>query len=92
MLSKNIVIQAQIGRFKCCYVARLALDKCVSMIFFPFIVNIFFPVTAMYRISYSSCVALNKSVEVAQGLTTFFNLVYLGFRGGRGKWAKISER
>ncbi len=42
MLSKNIVIQAQIGRFKCCYVARLALDNCVSMIFYPFIVISFF--------------------------------------------------
>jgi hypothetical protein len=92
MLSKNIVIQAQIGRFKCCYVARLPLDNCVSMIFFSLYCYHYFSATAMYIISYSSCAALNKSVEVAQGLTTFFNLVYLGFKGGRGKWAKISER
>ncbi len=45
----------------------------------------YFSVTAMYIISYSSCAALNKSVEVAQGLTTFFNLVYLGVKRGEGK-------
>ena len=49
----------------------------------------FFSVTAMYRISYSSCVALNKSVEVAQGLTTFFNLVYLGLKGG---WETVENK
>ncbi len=67
-------------------------QMCIQDSFFPFIVIIFFSVTAMYIISYNSCVALNKSVEVAQGLITFFNLGYLGFKGGRGKWAKISER
>ena len=44
----------------------------------------FFSVTAMYIISNSNCAAFNKSVEVAQGLTTFLNLVYLGLIGGWG--------
>jgi hypothetical protein len=65
---------------------------CIHDFVFICFVNIFFSVTAMYIISNSNCAAFNKSVEVAQGLTTFFNLVYLGFKGGRGKWAEISER
>jgi hypothetical protein len=56
--------------------------------FFSFVLLTFFSVKAMYIISNSNCAAFNKSVEVAQGLTTFFYLVYLGFKGGRGKWAE----
>ncbi len=59
--------------------------------FFLFFLT-FFLVKAMYIVSNSNCAAFNKSVEVAQGLTTFLNLVYLGLKGGRGKWAEISER
>jgi len=40
----------------------------------------------------SNCATFNKSVEVAQGLTTFLNLVYLGLKGGWGKWANYECR
>jgi hypothetical protein len=36
----------------------------------------------MNIVTHSNCAAFNKSVEVAQGLTTFLNLVYLGLIGG----------
>jgi hypothetical protein len=38
----------------------------------------------MNIVTHSNCAAFNKSVEVAQGLTTFLNLVYLGLIGGWG--------
>jgi hypothetical protein len=41
----------------------------------------------MNIVTHSNCAAFNKSVEVAQGLTTFLNLVYLGLIGGWGTGA-----
>ncbi len=52
----------------------------------------FFYIFFWYIVTNSNCAAFDKSVEVAQGLTTFLNLVYLGLKGGRGIWAEISER
>ncbi len=56
---------------------------CIRDFFFVFFFQHFFRIEAMYIVSYSNCAAYNKSVEVAQGLTTFLNLVYLGLKGGR---------
>ncbi len=44
----------------------------------------------MIIVTYSNCAIFNKSVEVAQGLTTFLNLVYLGLKGGWGIWANTN--
>ncbi len=60
---------------------------CFFLHFFFFLVN-----AVMYIVTNSNCAAFNKSVEVAQGLTTFLNLVYLGLKGGWGIGAEISER
>jgi hypothetical protein len=53
-----------------------------------FFCTLFFLVKAMYIVKNSNCAAFDKSVEVAQGLTTFLNLVYLGLKGGRVIWAE----
>ena len=44
---------------------------------------------SLYIVENSNCASFNKSVEVVQGLTTFLNLVYLGFKGGRDYGRKI---
>jgi hypothetical protein len=50
----------------------------------------------MYIVTNSNCAAFNKSVEVAQGLTTFFEFSVLGVergvgnRGGNNGTSKIT--
>ncbi len=56
-----------------------------------FFVNFFVSVNVvMITVTNSNCATSNKSVKVAQGLTTFLNLVYLGLKGGWGKWANTN--
>ena len=84
MPSKNIVIQALSADL----MLLCSLTWTIVYLLFIFFPHIFF----LYIVKNSNCAAYNKSVEVAQGLTTFLNLVYLGLKGGRGIWAEISER
>ncbi len=59
---------------------------------YPFFLHFFLVNAVMNIVTNSNCAAFNKSVEVAQGLTTSLNLVYLGLKGGWGTGAEISER